>query len=134
MIRRKINIAGWEGVFLFSTGGYDDEEIYRQLVSCDAPASVFHSVSANLAEGMMNEGFTFSSPPLRRSVVYFGPTTDGGQFMSTFCHELGHFAIDICVTDGVDLESEKLCYLAGEVALRLSDIVCHLACDHCREV
>ena len=133
MIRRDIHILGWEGVFLFSTGGYDDEEVYRQLIGCDAPDSVFQSVSANLANGMMNEGFTFSNPNLRKSVAYFGPTTDGGQFMSTFVHELCHFAADICVTDRVPVDSEKYAYLAGEVALRLSDVACSLSCDHCRE-
>lgn len=132
MESRRIDIWDWTAVFLFSTGGYDMEEVGRQLLYCDAPDSIFDKVSDNLEAGRDNEGFTFSNPSVRRSVVYIGHASTGGEFLSTFCHELAHFTRDVCMTDRVSLRGEKMAYFAGEVALRLSDIVCKLSCDHCR--
>lgn len=133
MLLRRIDIWDWTAIVIFSTDGYDNEEVFRHLVECRAPDSIMQKVSANLEMGRDNEGFTFSNPSLRRSVVYIGPTTSGEEFLSTFVHELAHLVADICIADGVSLKGEAIAYLEGEIALRLSDIVCKMSCDHCRD-
>ena len=133
MILRRIDIQDWTAIFLFSPDGYGDEEVYRQLVRCDAPDSIIKKVVGNLDRGHDNEGFTYSNPGLRRSVVYIGPTESGAEFLSTFVHELAHLVCHICSKDGVSLRGEKIAYLIGDIASRLSDIVCHYSCPNCRQ-
>lgn len=133
MLLRRIDILGWTAVFLFSTDGYDDSEVLRQLVYCDPPESIYREVAANLEAGRPNEGFTYTNTLKRRSVVYIGPTSSGHEFLSSFVHELAHLTCDICLTDGISLSGERIAYIQGEVARRLSDVVCHLSCDTCRD-
>lgn len=132
MITRRIYIWDWEATFLFPVDGYDDEEVYRQLVRCDAPNSIIREVSENLEADRDNEGFCFSSPYLRRSVIYVGLASSGKEFLSTVVHEIAHLAANICTTDGVSLTGEPIAYLSGDIALQLSDIVCHYSCEDCR--
>lgn len=133
MITRTINILGWEAVFLFSSGRPDPEEVIGQLVGCDPPDSVILRVRSMLEGNRPDEGFTFSNPDMRRSLVYIGPTSSGREFLSSFCHELAHFVCDLCLEDGISLRGERVAYIQGETARRLSDVVCLFSCDHCRD-
>lgn len=132
MLLRRIDILGWTAIFLFSVDGLDRDDVLRQLINCDPPASIVRKVSANLDARRDNEGFTYSNSRLRRSVVYIGPTSSGAEFLSSFCHELAHLVCDLCIADDISLEGEKIAYIQGEIAMRLSGVVCELSCDHCR--
>lgn len=116
---------------MFSLDGYDEGEVLRELLSCDPPGSIIDIVEGNLEANNVNTGFTYSNTLLRRSVVYVSPTSSGQEFLSSFVHELSHLTCDICVTDGISLRGEKIAYLMGEIARRLSAIVCRLSCDKC---
>lgn len=133
LISHTIEINDWTAIFLFSLDGYDDEEVLRELLSCDPPDSIIDTVEGNLDANVIDTGFTYSNSYIRRSVVYVSPSSSGKEFLSTFVHELAHLTCDICLADGISLRGEKIAYLMGEIALRLSDIVCHLSCDICRE-
>lgn len=133
MLTRRINLLDWTAIFLFSFDGYDKEEVLQQLFDCEPPKSISDKVAKNLDANRLNEGFTFSNAELRKSVIYIGPTSSGQEFLSSFVHELAHLTCDICITDKIPLWGEKIAYLTGEIARRLSDVVCHYSCDSCRE-
>lgn len=131
MLLRRVDIQDWTVIFLFSLEGHEEEEVLRQLFYCKPPKSVANKVAENLEANRENEGFTYSNTEMRRSVVYIGPTNSGAEFLSSFVHELAHLVCDICITDRISLRGEEIAYLTGEIARRLSDVVCHFSCDNC---
>ena len=133
MVERVIEINDWCATFLFSLDGHDEKEVLRQLIDCDPPASIINKVRENLDAGRKNSGFTYSNTKERQSLIYVSPTSSGGEFLSSFVHELAHLVCDICVTDEISLRGEEIAYLQGEIARQLSDVVCHLSCDCCRD-
>lgn len=130
---RKIRIRDWTSIWIFSTDGEDEDVVLRQLQTCAPPPTLVDKIVSNLRSRRENEGFTYSNTELRRSVVYVGPTTSGEEFLSSFVHELAHLVCDICMTDNISLQGERIAYMQGDIALRLSDIVCYLSCNHCRQ-
>lgn len=132
MLVRKINIRHWSILFLFSFDQFDLESITDALFWAEAPDSVISKVSENVRAGRRNEGFTYSDPSLRRSVVGVGKTTDGPEVLDTAVHEIVHIAQHIAIADGIDTFSEDFAYLCGHLSQCVSDIVCELSCPHCR--
>ena len=131
MITRKTNIRHWEILFLFSFDTADMESIYDALVWAEAPDSVFHEVSENVSSGRLNEGFTFSNPSLRRSVLAAGKAASGPEMLNTIVHEIVHVAQHISEEDGLDTRDERFAYLCGDISSSVCRTVCTLSCPRC---
>lgn len=131
MIVRKINIRDWNVLFYFSFDTFDKGRILDALFWANAPASVTSQVSENISSGALDEGFCFSNPVDRRSIVAVGKTSTGPEFLNTTIHEIAHVAMHIAEEDGLDPYSEDLAYLVGDISHEISDIVCELSCPHC---
>lgn len=80
----------------------------------------------------MDTGFTYSNPEFRESVVVIGSSSSGAEFLNSFVHELRHLTDDIAYTCGYPLRGEPAAYLAGDISMGLSDIVCVMSCEKCR--
>lgn len=131
---RTTYIRQWEIRFVF---GYDTncrEGIVRNLLWCGAPESIIERVSENVEANRPNEGFTYSNPALRRSVVGVGWTNSGPEFLDSTVHEIFHLAQDMASTDGIPLYGEDIAYLAGDISHSVSDIICEMSCPHCRNL
>lgn len=89
-------------------------------------------VSDNVRSGNLNEGFCYSNPMLRRSVVGIGETDSGPEFLDTTIHEIVHVAQHMAEKDGIDPFSEELAYIAGDISREISRVVCEMSCPHCR--
>lgn len=131
MRTRKVNIHGWDIIFLFSFDRQDMESIYDALVWAEAPDSIISQVSENVYAGRRNEGFTYSEPSLRRTVFASGKATTGPEMLNTITHEITHIAQHIALEDEINPFSEDFAYLCGDIASTVSDIVCKLSCPHC---
>lgn len=131
MQARFIEIRRWSTLFYFGFDTKDKERILDALVWADAPDSVLEKVSGNISAGNLDEGFCFSNPSLRVSIVGVGKTSSGPEFMDTTVHEIAHIALHIAEADGIDPYSEELAYLMGDISREVSDIVCELSCPHC---
>lgn len=101
------------------------------LFWADAPDSIVEQVQTNVFAERRDEGFCFSNPSLRRSVLAIGKTSTGPEFLNTTIHEIIHLALHIAQEDGIDPYSEALAYLVGDITHEVSDIVCELSCPHC---
>lgn len=134
MESKSITIRNWDILFLCEYDVWDVDDIMSALSWADAPMAIHDRVFSNVVGGRLDEGFCYSNPSLRRVVAAMGRASSGGEFLSSFCHELRHIADDIAVTDGIDLTGEKIAYLTGEIARMLSNQVCRFTCDHCRNV
>lgn len=132
MLDREINIRRWKTLFLFSFGTDDIERVFDALIWADAPESIVRKVSENVSAGRIDEGFCFSNPRIRRTVVGVGKTSTASEFLDTTIHEIVHVTQDIAHTDGIEPWGEDFAYLAGDISRCVSDIVCEMSCPHCR--
>lgn len=133
MIIRKVRIHDWTILFLFSFDRYDMERIYDALFWADAPDSIIHQVSENVRAGYLNEGFTYSNPPIRRTVYGIGMASSGPQVLDSIVHEIIHIIQHVGQEDGIDPYGEEVAYLGGNISREISDIVCQLSCPHCHD-
>lgn len=131
MITRLIQIRRWRVLFLFSFDIDDMEEIWDALSWVDAPRSIFQQVSEKVSAGNLDEGFTFSNQDLRRTVFAIGKTSSGPEVLDSTVHEIIHIVQHVALEDGMDMFSEEVAYLGGDISRTISDIVCELSCPHC---
>lgn len=131
MITRLIRIRRWQVLFLFSFDIDDMEDILDALSWVDAPDSIVSQVSENVSVGNLDEGFTYSDPGLRKTVFAISKTSSGPEVLDSTVHEIIHIVQHIALQDGMDMFSESVAYLGGDISRTISDIVCELSCPHC---
>ena len=97
--------------------GLDDEQSFISLFEKDAE----------------NKGYTYSNLSKRESIIVIGATTCPAEFQHTFDHEKLHLAMHIAKEDNIDLFSEDLAYLVGDIGIQMFPIAKKFLCEHCRE-
>lgn len=132
MTIRRVHIRRWDILFYLSFDTDDKERILDALVWAQAPDSVIQDVSENISAGNPNEGFCYSNPRQRKTVIGVSETTTGPEFLNSVVHEITHAAINIARTDRIDPYSEDLAYLIGDISHEISYVVCEMSCPHCR--
>ena len=132
MIHRAILIRDWTVDFLFVTGRNDREGVLACLLDLGATRPIVEA-TVELMDGGLNRGFTFSNTERRVSLSWVGPQTSGAEWVNTSVHEIVHVAQAIASADGSEPLSEEFAYLVGDITQGVADILCHLACDRCRE-
>lgn len=55
----------------------------------------------------------------------------GPEMLNSIVHEIMHICQHVAIEDGIDPLGEDICYLGGDLAGMVSDIVCELTCPHC---
>ena len=128
---RRIHIKDWTIRFLFSFDKYDKAQVLDALFWADAPNSIVSQVSKNIQAGRLNEGFCFSNPKLRRTVLGTGIAENGPEVLDSMVHEIIHICQHVAMEDDMDPFGEPFAYLGGDIARSVSDIVCELSCPHC---
>ena len=131
MVLRTTAIRRWKIMFLFSYDASDWGRILDALIWADASDSIIEKVEGSISANGRNEGFCFSNPAIRRSVIGVGKTTTGPEVLNSTIHEITHLALHIAEEDKIDPYSEELAYLIGDISHSVSDIVCELSCPHC---
>lgn len=133
MLFRRVRINDWDIRFLFSFDKSDKAKVLGSLFWANAPNSIVSQVSKNIEAGRLNEGFCFSQPSLRRTVLGTGIASSGPEVLDSTVHEIFHIVQHIAMEDGIDPYSEEVAYLAGDISREVSDIVCELSCPRCHE-
>lgn len=133
MVSRSIRLRHWDIVFYFSSDSDKFGRIRAALLWADAPDSILRQVSDNLSAGRLNEGFCYSNPRERKTVISIGRTSSGPEFLDTVVHEITHVTQDIASTDGIDPFGEEFAYLAGDISHSISDVVCEMSCPKCHD-
>ena len=128
MIHRVLSIGRWVVDFLFATKRYDIDGVLACLYDAYAPEDIMEQAEELMLSCKYNCGFTYTNQSKRRAVVLIGPTTSGGEFQSTFVHEIRHLADAIAKSLGVPLDSERPAYISGDTAKALAEVVCELGC------
>jgi len=131
MKTRVTHINDWTIEFYFSFDIYDKERILDALVWADAPDSLISKVSKNIMAGRLNEGFCYSNPFLRRTVLGTGIAESGPEVLDSMVHEIIHICQHVAEEDKMNPFGEGFAYLGGDIARSVSDVVCMLSCPHC---
>lgn len=131
MRTRVTRINDWTIEFYFSFDIYDKERLLDALLWADAPHSLISKVSENIDSERLDEGFCYSNPYLRRTVLGTGVASSGPEVLDSMVHEIIHICQHMAEEDGIDPFGESLAYLGGDIARSISDIVCELSCPHC---
>lgn len=132
MIHRVVRAGDWMADFLFAFPKNDREGVIACLQSYGAPDSIVQD-AAQLMDSGPNCGFTFSNGCRHESLTWVGLQSNGTEWLNTTVHEIVHVAMAVAMDEGIDPFSEDLAYLIGRITQDLSDIICHLSCDYCRE-
>ena len=133
MITRWFVINDWDIRCLFSFDKRDKAKVLDALFWADAPNSIVTQVSENINAGRLNEGFCYSRPSLRRTVLGTGIAESGPEVLDTMVHEIIHICQHIADEDGMDPYGEEMAYLGGHISREVSDIVCELSCPRCHK-
>ena len=131
MFYREINIDDWDIRFLFSFDFYDKARVMHSLRWADAPDSITLHVEKNINAGRLNEGFCYSNPSLRRTVLGTGVASSGPEVLNSIVHEIIHICQHVAQEDDIDPFGEDFAYLGGDISREVSDIVCRLSCPKC---
>lgn len=132
MITRIIDILGWKIHWFFFSTSRDKEDISQCLEILGAEDSLLYKVRKDSYLDSYDYGFTYSNMSIKESVVVIGQTSSGQEFLNTFVHELTHITNHIANTYFMDLSGEEIAYLAGDIAMKVGDIVCKYSCNSCR--
>ena len=132
LIHRLIYIGHWRCDFFFANGwSFDPDSVIACLEDMEAPDDILFASWEKMKRGGPNGGFTYSNATMMRSCVFIGPTTNGGEFLDSFTHELRHLADDIATFIGIDLRGEEVAYITGDTTRDLAEVVCRLGCPTC---
>lgn len=128
---RKVKIHNWTIRFFFSFDKSDKAAIVNALFWAEAPNSIIRRIMENLNAGHLNEGFCYSNPSLRCTVLGTGIAENGPEVLDSMVHEIIHICQHVALQDEMDPFGEPFAYLGGDIARSVSDIVCELSCPHC---
>lgn len=131
MIGRTVYINDWTIRFLFSFDRHDMARVTESLVWADAPDYLIDHVLKNMEAGRLNEGFCYSEPSLRRTVLGTGRAESGPEVLNTMVHEIIHICQHMAAEDEIGPYSEEFAYLGGDISREVSDVVCMLSCPVC---
>lgn len=132
MIYRRFSINDWDIHFLAYVNGYDIRLITNILKELYAPDDIIARINDNCIKNELNTGFTYSNKSERKSIIVIGKTSNGSEFLNSYSHELRHLVDDIADSDNMEIAGEEVAYLTGDICNYLSDIVCLMSCECCR--
>lgn len=132
MIRQRIYLPAieWWIDAYYAVTRLNVGEVMRSLERAGCGGRNLRSAWENLTEGRLDTGLCYTGEGI--SVYVVSLTSSGGELANTLVHELHHLASQIGNSLGYDLMGEKVCYLAGEIAKEMYEVVGEYLCEGCR--
>ncbi len=133
MIRQYLQLdhaSGWRVTCYYAVTHYEVDEIMQRLEEAGAKSDNLQRAYENLSSGNPNTGLCYSGDG--ESVLVISVASSARQFADSLCHEQHHLANQIGNALGWDLLGEDVCYLAGEIGRKMSEVATRFLCEHCR--
>lgn len=133
MIRAKLYLPeyDWTIYAYIAVHEYYTYEILDRMRMIGADSVSLSKAHNNLTARQLNNGLTYSNVVSRQTVWVTEITSSAEEFFNSIVHEIRHLQQHISNAYNLDENSEDVCYLCGEIALRLFPYVRSLLCD-CR--
>lgn len=134
MIRQTIYLGryDWTVRIYYAVTTFWTQEILADLAEIGCRGVDFERAKRNLVSGNFNTGLTFSNATFCESVMVIGRSSSPEEFASTYDHEKGHLARQICQAFGIDPYGEEAQYLAGDIGKKMFPVAKKFLCEHCR--
>lgn len=135
MIRQIIYLEDyyWTVTVYYAVSTYWADAILADLLQIGCHGRDFVRASHSLRAGKLDTGLTFSNPKFHESIVVIGLTSSPDEFASSYDHEKGHLARQICQAFNIDPYGEEAQYLAGDIGKKMFPIAKNFLCEHCRK-
>lgn len=132
MIRQRIYLPriDWQIDCFYAVSRLNVEEVMRSLERAGCHGRNLRMAYDNVSSGNLNTGLCFTGEA--HSVLVVSLTSSGGELANSLVHELHHLAAQIGGELGYDPMGEDVCYLAGEIAKEMYDVVGKYLCEGCR--
>ncbi|MBO8467544.1 MAG: hypothetical protein IAB99_07250 [Bacteroidetes bacterium] len=122
----------WLVSIYYAVDTYWSDRILHDLSEIGCTGRDFSKARINLESGRLDTGLTFSNPRFRESVLVIALTSSPEEFASSFDHEKGHLARQICQAFDIDPYGEEAQYLAGDINKKMFPVAKKFLCEHCR--
>ena len=134
MIRQTIYLGNydWTVRVYYAVTSVWSGRILDDLAGMGCGGVDYERARRNLESYNLNTGLTFSSARFHESLMVIGLTSSPEEFASTYDHEKGHLARQICQAFGIDPYGEEAQYLAGDIGKKMFPIAKKFLCEHCR--
>lgn len=134
MIRQTIYLGDydWTVTVYYAVTSVWTARILAELADMGCGDRDYERARRNLVSGNLNTGLTFSSARFHESLMVIGQTSSPEEFASTYDHEKGHLARQICQAFGIDPYGEEAQYLAGDIGKKMFPVAKKFLCEHCR--
>lgn len=111
---QKILLAEYDWIVkvFYDVGSQDADEICKELACIGCEERFLSDAERNLSGGL-NGGLTYSNMSTRNSVVAIAMASESGELLNTASHEALHVVGHICEYYGIDMHTERACYLMG---------------------
>lgn len=133
MIRQHIHIReiDWSVECYYAVTYLNVDEVMHSLERAGCTGENLRTAYDNLTSGNLNTGLCFTGEG--RSVFVVSLTSSGGELANSLVHELHHLASQIGREVGFDPMGEDVCYLAGDIAKEMYNVVGKYLCEGCRD-
>ena len=134
MIRQTIYLGNydWTVRIYYAVTSVWSGRILDDLAGMGCGGVDYERARRNLESYNLNTGLTFSSARFHESLMVIGLTSSPEEFASTYDHEKGHLARQICQAFGIDPYGEEAQYLAGDIGKKMFPVAKKFLCEHCR--
>lgn len=123
----------WKVYVYYDITERNSDEILDKIKELNLPENYVKSAYTMLKYSKPNRGITFSNTKIRESIIVIGKTSNASQFVNSFVHEISHLTNHIARTYHLDINSEEVCYISGDIAQEMFKRCHALMCDCCRD-
>lgn len=123
----------WKVKIYYAVTCYWTDEIMDQLRKVGISGQDERDAYENMNSCTLNNGITYSSGMLRRTVMVIAKTSSAAELFDSFFHELKHFEEQIGEICDIDQRSEEAAYLRGGMAKTMFPKIAPMLCDCCRK-
>lgn len=109
------------------------EEVIDLLYSLGCSRKNVRKAKKSLRSRILDTGLTFSDRDNKTSVMVINKTSSAKEFLDSLVHETMHLSVHIAEYFGIDLTSEELCYIGGDVARSLYPYCKEYLCCKCNK-
>lgn len=109
------NYDDWQINYFILTDRHDASSIISKLIRLKCSSKFLERAEKILYSNRRNTGLAYSNPKYKRSVIVISKTSDIGEFLNSFAHEIDHVEKHIAKSLGFSPYSESASYLVGEI-------------------
>lgn len=124
--------VNWHIKIYYAVDTYYAMEISDDLIRIGCRGENLKAAEKMLWGDNQNTGLTYSNLDTHETVMVISLSSSAAEYYNSFCHEQLHVMQHISQSYKINMLSEDICYILGELAQSMFAISKKLLCDCCR--